>query len=314
MDSEEKIKSVKKVFEKLEPVTLNFEQNIEDTQRSLLSANQLLEVSKQAQIRIKTEAYNNYKLMANGLVTEIITHELHSLLSSSEEEERKYDEHFRFIENYFLENELFEINRTHFLPVKKKFEHLFKKMGDLDKFYSFLERTFITNEGNRALQPTEVKDELGIISERFKFRLKRHNVKIDFSAVNNNWEVPKGALLHVFYNLIDNSIYWIRQRQKIARKNVQYESEQMDSIVIRSTSPNTLQYYDSGTGVLDKYQHILFNELVSGKENGRGMGLYIVRQFLKSFGGDIELLQMKNEFGNRFIFEIRLNQFIEENE
>ena len=314
LDSEEKIKSVKKVFEKLEPVTLNFEQNIEDTQRSLLSANQLLEVSKQAQIRIKTEAYNNYKLMANGLVTEIITHELHSLLSSSEEEERKYDEHFRFIENYFLENELFEINRTHFLPVKKKFEHLFKKMGDLDKFYSFLERTFITNEGNRALQPTEVKDELGIISERFKFRLKRHNVKIDFSAVNNNWEVPKGALLHVFYNLIDNSIYWIRQRQKIARKNVQYESEQMDSIVIRSTSPNTLQYYDSGTGVLDKYQHILFNELVSGKENGRGMGLYIVRQFLKSFGGDIELLQMKNEFGNRFIFEIRLNQFIEENE
>lgn len=314
LDSEEKIASVKRIFEKLEPVALNFEQNIEDTTRSLKSANQLLEVAKQEQVRIKTEAYNNYKLMANGLVTEIITHELHSLLSSSEEEERKYDDHFRFIENYFLENELYDINKTHFLPIKKKFEHLFKKMGDLDKFYSFLDKTFIKSEGNRALLPTNVKSELEIIAERFKFRLKRHKVDVDISSVNNVWEVPKGALLHVFYNLIDNSIYWIRQRQKLAKSNVKYERSQPDSIVIQSTSPNTLQFYDSGTGVLDKYQHILFNELVSGKEDGRGMGLYIVRQFLKSFGGDIELLPVRNEYGNRYIFEICINHFFEDNE
>lgn len=314
LDSEEKIASVKRVFEKLEPVALNFEQNIDDTARSLRSANQLLEVAKQEQVRIKTEAYNNYKLMANGLVTEIITHELHSLLSSSEEEEKKYDEHFRFIESYFLENELYDINKTHLTPVKNKFEHLFKKMGDLDKFYSFLDKTFIKSEGNRALIPTDVKDELGIIVERFKFRLKRHKVEVDISSVNNTWEVPKGALLHVFYNLIDNSIYWIRQRQKQSKTNVKYQRIELDSIVIKSTSPNTLQFYDTGTGVLDKYQHILFNELVSGKEGGRGMGLYIVRQFLKSFGGDIELLPMKNEYGNRYIFEIRLNQSAEDNE
>ncbi|WP_114793124.1 ATP-binding protein [Niabella yanshanensis] len=314
LDSEEKIASVKRVFEKLEPVALNFEQNIDDTTRSLRSANQLLEVAKQEQVRIKTEAYNNYKLMANGLVTEIITHELHSLLSSSEEEEKKYDEHFRFIENYFLENELYDINKTHLKPVKNKFEHLFKKMGDLDKFYSFLDKTFIKSEGNRALVATDVKDELAIIVERFKFRLKRHKVEVDISSVNNTWEVPKGALLHVFYNLIDNSIYWIRQRQKQSKANVKYQRTEHDSIVIKSTSSNTLQFHDTGTGVLDKYQHILFNELVSGKEDGRGMGLYIVRQFLKSFGGDIELLPMKNEYGNRYIFEIRLNQPAEDNE
>ncbi|WP_222537846.1 ATP-binding protein [Pedobacter polysacchareus] len=314
LDSEDKIASVKRVFEKLEPVALNFEQNIDDTTRSLKSANQLLEVAKQEQVRIKTEAYNNYKLMANGLVTEIITHELHSLLSSSEEEERKYDEHFSFLENYFLENELFEINKLHFLPVKKKFEHLFKKMGDLDKFYSFLDKTFIKNEGNRALIPTDVKSELDIIIERFKFRLKRHKVEVNISGVTNIWEVPKGALLHVFYNLIDNSIYWIRQRQKISKTNIKYERSKLDSIIIKSTSPNTLQFHDTGIGVLDRYQHILFNELVSGKEDGRGMGLYIVRQFLKSFGGDIELLPMRNEYGNRYIFEVRINQFIEDNE
>lgn len=314
LDTEDKVNSVKKVFGKLEPVTLNFEQNLDDTQRSLKSANQLLEVAKQEQIRIKTEAYNNYKLMANGLVTEIITHELHSLLSSSEEEAEKYEGHFTTIENHFLDNEEFDINNSHFLPIKDKFDHLYKRMGDLDKFYSFLEKTFITTEGNRALIPTNVKEELEIIVDRFKFRLNRHNVVVDLNSVNNIWEVPKGALLHVFYNLIDNSIYWIRQRQKFAKKDNTYVHEGIDKIVIKTTSPNTIQVEDTGTGVLEKYQHTLFNELVSGRENGRGMGLYIVRQFIKSFGGEIELLPITNSHGNRYIFELRFQNSLEEDE
>ncbi|RRQ48371.1 ATP-binding protein [Maribacter algicola] len=314
LDTEEKINSVKKVFRNLEPIALNFEENLDDTERSLKSANQLLEIAKQEQVRVKTEAYNNYKLMANGLVTEIITHELHSLLSSSEEEGVVYDRHFKVIEKYFLDTELYELNKSHFLPIKKKFEHLFKKMGDLDKFYSFLDKTFITNDGSRILIPTEVKGELKLIVERFKFRLNRHNVRVELSSLNNVWEVPKGALLHVFYNLIDNSIYWIRQRQRMERLDARYKREGTDLIDIKTTSSTTIHFSDTGIGIDDKLQHTLFNELVSGKENGRGMGLYIVRQFLKSFGGNIELLPKRNIYGNRYIFEISINQLTNENE
>lgn len=311
LDSQEKINSVKKIFNQLEPATLDFEKNIEDTENSFKSANLLLEITKQEQGRIKTEAYNNYKLMANGLVTEIITHELHSMLSNSDEEARRYDEHMKMVEEYFLDNELYDLNRNHFLPIKNKFEHLYKRMGDLSRFYSFLEKTFITNEGNRALVPTEIKKELETIGDRFKFRLTRHKVDINYSSVDNVWEVPTGAMLHVFYNLIDNSLYWIRERQKLSRNNVMYTREEKDEIVIRSTSQNTIEFYDTGTGIIDKYQDILFNELVSGKENGRGMGLYIVRQFLKSFGGNIELLPTLNEYGNRYVFEISINNSLE---
>jgi signal transduction histidine kinase len=314
LDTEEKIDTVRKVLKNLEVVTDDFGQNVEDTQKSLESANLLLEITRQEQSRVKTEAYNNYKLMANGLVTEVITHELHSMLSTSEEEEKKYDDHLKTIQKYFLDNELYDINNTHFKPVKDKFEHLYNRMGDLSKFYSFLEKTFITAEGNRVLQPTEIKDELVIISERFLFRTKRHAIDIKFDNVSNIWEVPKGALLHVFYNLIDNSIYWIKQRQSLAKTIPTFKRVAKDEIVIRTTSKNTLEFYDTGTGVVEKYQDILFNELVSGKENGRGMGLYIVRQFLKSFGGNITLLNIKNEFGNRYVFEISLNDYTEENE
>ncbi len=313
LDNNDKIASIQKIFKELEPVALNFEQNINDTNRSFQSANNLIEVARQQQNRIKTEAYNNYKLMANGLVTEVITHELHSLLSKSEDEAKSYEDNFKTIETYFLDNKLYQINKDHLLPVKHKFNHLYARMSDLSKFYSFLEKTFIYKGNSEDLNPVDVKSELEEITTRFKFRLVRHKIDIDYSAVTNIWEVPKGSLLHVFYNLIDNSIYWIKQRQKLAKINNQYKNEGTDSIIIRSINPTTIQFFDSGTGVLERYQHTLFNEMESGKEDGgRGMGLYIVRQFLKSFGGEIELLQPVNVFGNRYIFEIRIKNSLEE--
>lgn len=306
LDSPDKIGAVQKLFKQLEPTTLNFEKNIENTNRSFISANALMEVVKQQQIKIKTEAYNNYKLMANGLVTEIITHELHSLLSDSDSELQKYDLHFKNLENYFLNNELYDINRNHLLPIKDKFSHLFSRMSDLDKFYSFLEKTFLYKGNSQDLSVVSLQDELREITDRFKFRLTRHKIDIDFSMVNNMWEVPKGSLLHVFYNLIDNAIYWTKERQRLSRTNNLFKSENKDKIIIRTINPSTIQIYDTGTGVYERYQDTLFNELESGKENGRGMGLYIVRQFLKSFGGEISLIEPLNSYGHKYIFEIQM--------
>ncbi|WP_419699043.1 sensor histidine kinase [Mucilaginibacter sp. NFX135] len=306
LDSDSKISAVQKVFSELEPIALNFEQNIEDTNRSFLSANTLLEVARQQQIRIKTEAYNNYKLMANGLVTEVITHELHSLLTYSEDEENTFDEHFKALQQHLLDNGLYDLNNDHLIPVQKKFKHLYSRMGDLNKFYSFLERTFIYKGNSEDFVPVNLADELKGIFDRFKFRLVKHKIDIDVLSVSNLWEVPKGSLMHVFYNLIDNSIYWIDRRQNLAKTNSTYATAEKDCIKVRTVNANTVQYFDTGTGVLEKYQHTLFNEMESGKENGRGMGLYIVRQFLKSFGGEIELLDALNVHGNRYIFEIRM--------
>ena len=56
-------------------------------------------------------------------------------------------------------------------------------------------------------------------------------------------------------------------------------------------------------------EDVLFQPLESGKENhtGRGMGLYIVQQLLRSFSADIELTDERNEYGNRYKFRITLN-------
>lgn len=116
--------------------------------------------------------------------------------------------------------------------------------------------------------------------------------------------MPKGVLLHVLYNLFTNSIYWIDIREKRALKEKSY-SVPNNKIVIEQKTDTNIWVYDSGLGVLKKMEYLLFEALQSGKENdGRGMGLYIVKKLLKSFNADIELLEETNEWGNRYIFSI----------
>ena len=118
------------------------------------------------------------------------------------------------------------------------------------------------------------------------------------------WFVPKGVLLHVFYNLINNSLYWIDVRRKRAQSDSTYAYPGTDTIAIEEYGVDGIVVYDTGTGVSKSMEDILFEPLQSGKplSEGRGMGLYIVRKLLNSFGGEIELLDERNEYGNRYKF------------
>ena len=51
---------------------------------------------------IEIESYNNYKLMANGLITETITHELHSLSKTGITPDAS--KHFDFLKDYFVQS------------------------------------------------------------------------------------------------------------------------------------------------------------------------------------------------------------------
>jgi signal transduction histidine kinase len=307
LDTDNKKEAIKNVLNGLKEISQSFEQNITDAKRSFQSANKLIRIAESEQKRIEIEAYNNFKLMANGLVTEVITHELHSLVSYDNSREQN-DEHFNALRNYLFEQKQFELNKQHLEPINKKFNALFSKMSDLNRFYSFLEKTFLYKGNSHDFEKVAVAEYLAELNNRFDFRLKKNKINLNFETVNQMWVVPKGSLTHIFYNLIDNSIYWIQERQRRARYDSSYLINALDSITIRGIDEHTIHFFDSGTGVLSRYEHTLFNSLESGKENGRGMGLYIVRNFLKSFGGDIELLPERNVFNNRYIFEIKVKQ------
>lgn len=311
LDTEEKINKVRKALKSIKKETLNFTENADETITSFNNNSKIIAITENRVKEIETEAYNNYKLMANGLVTEVITHELHSLVSGKQNKEQNF-ERFEILKNFLFEHQAFELNKNNLYPIRNSYESLLENLNSIGSFYQFLEKTFLHKGDRDELHSQNVKEFLQEFESRFENRLTKNKIHLDLENADLNIEAPQGTLVHLFYNLIENSIYWVQERQRRALGDKFYKIKGDDKITIAKINDYVFHYYDTGTGVLNQYQHTLFQPLVSGKQKGRGMGLYIVRKFLESFGASIVLLNDENTFGNKYIFEVNFKSNQEE--
>ena len=306
LDTPQKIKSVRKAFKDIDKSFHSLSDNVDKTVAAISDTNSIIKIIEAKEEAIKVESYNNYKLMANGLITEVLTHELHALVSKVDDRS-KHRKHLEVINNYLLKKSAKDIYLNDFTPIKNAFNILGTRLDEMNTFYHFLEKTFIKKGTSDDFETQK----LCIFFEDLKNRLsqKLGDVVLDFSSTEGKSVfVPKGVLIHIFYNLIDNSLYWIAERKYRAKHDSQYNLEKNDYIKINYIDQTTIQIYDSGTGVIPRCENTLFYPLESGKRKGegRGMGLYIIKKLLESFDGDIVLLPDRNLYGNKFIFEITL--------
>lgn len=288
----------------LEDINKQAEENVavsSETAQLLAEANEQLKV-------IEVESYNNFKLMANGLITETITHELHSVSKTSIDS--TIPEHFEFLKTYFKNSGVIPEYNTHVYPIKNGYESILSKIMGVSDLYSFLETTFIKKGTYGQFVSQSISE---VVEDVYKNLMKSNTLKtvsLRHDCEGTIWITPKGVLVHVFYNLFSNALYWINKRREYATHDPKYLNEDEDQIVIEPYGQNEIIVYDTGTGVMPEMQDILFEALQSGKPNneGRGMGLYIVRQLMKSFGGNIYLLDELNAYGNKYKFLITLNE------
>lgn len=89
-----------------------------------------------------------------------------------------------------------------------------------------------------------------------------------------------GLILQVLINLIDNAIYWLG-KSGIPDKKIHFAI---------STTDRTLIIGDNGNGIREDIIPLVFNEFFSMKSNGRGLGLYIVRELLLRINAQIEVI------------------------
>ena len=251
---------------------------------------------------IEVESYNNYKLMANGLITETITHELHSLSNTGISP--KTEEHFEVLKDYFVSNGAVPTYNHHVVPIYNSYTNIAAKLDQVGDLYSFLETTFIRKGTIDEFIHQNILSVVRGIRENLKETITKNNISIVCQTEDLSWFVPKGVLLHVFYNLINNSLYWIDVRKKRSQSDPYYALQNEDEILIEEYGVDGIIVSDTGTGVSRNMEDILFEPLQSGKpfSEGRGMGLYIVRKLLNSFGGEIELMEDRNQYGNRYKF------------
>jgi signal transduction histidine kinase len=137
--------------------------------------------------------------------------------------------------------------------------------------------------------------------EHHNARLQPKSIRVsidDREAAGFSVQMGKGRLSQIFDNLLINAEYWVGRELRGGRVS--------EGVIQAEIRAPYVRVWDNGPGVDPRYENSLFEPFVSGRagEGGRGLGLYIVNQFLTSENCAIELLPDRNANGRRYIFEI----------
>lgn len=209
--------------------------------------------SMNEEIRVREELARIHSLAQLGITVEIIGHELEALDSRVDEglttllRELRSKEHLELTQKvYEAHSELTE--KINFLsPLKLSGDKSYRKITGLD-IYEFILSYFNTKVEGKGIKISTTDD--------FK------NISIyDLTS----------RIYPVFINLINNSIYWLRMEDE---KEIVIDL--IDGLVVVS---------DSGPGVDSDDIPMLFTLFFSRKQRGgRGVGLYLSKQNLRSSG------------------------------
>lgn len=110
-----------------------------------------------------------------------------------------------------------------------------------------------------------------------------------------------GLMLQVLINLVDNSVFWLKSSDNVD-KQLHFHLNPLEQ---------TLIVADNGKGIRDDVAPLIFQEFFSMKSDGRGLGLYIVRELLLRIGAEIHVLtnpQDKILSGANFIIKFNTKE------
>jgi len=136
-----------------------------------------------------------------------------------------------------------------------------------------------------------------------------HNERLGHSgiAVQVTWRskpfavnVNQGKLTQIFDNLVLNSEYWLTEDARLGGSP--------DAAILIEGDRPVICYSDSGPGIDPAVEASLFDPFVTMKgRGGRGLGLFIVKQFMEAEGCTISLDSDRNSRGRLFRFRLDLS-------
>lgn len=134
----------------------------------------------------------------------------------------------------------------------------------------------------RNMESVSVKECIKTVLRYFRYEINgKITTNVEELSEDIFVETNKGIILQILINLVDNAIYWINESKNVPRQLFFTINE----------SEQTLIVSDSGNGIREEIVPLIFDEFVSMKANGRGLGLYIVRELLYRINADIAVLE-----------------------
>lgn len=137
----------------------------------------------------------------------------------------------------------------------------------------------------KAIQDVSVFDNIEKVVKYFRRDIENKiSVQIikdkDIVVTTNN-----GLILQILINLLDNAIYWANRTEK----------KKLEIIFKLNSKNKTLIIADNGPGIREDAEALIFNEFFSLKSDGRGLGLYIVKEILLRINAEISIIQEEKE-------------------
>lgn len=242
---------------------------------------------KKQEILIKSRQIEEIKdivpLLGLGIIAESLTHEMNRI-EQNIEECAKDTIKFKSDSSRIIKNQRNIITQTNFLKIQlAHLESTYRKnleKQEVIQLKEFLLEMYVKEESPMSRKAN--KESVNIIVEGDDIRLKAN----------------KGILTTVFDNIFLNSLYWVQYA----------EQEKYIKFVIKGNGQ--VECFDSGCGVHVNIEDSLFEPFSYMKKNGRGLGLFIVKELVENMNGRVWLSEERRE-GRRFKFVFDLSERME---
>ena len=226
-----------------------------------------------------------YESMALGLTAEALSHEIDNIT----------DQLLR--RSKAIKTDLSKRNITDG-KILEFIEYVYSAVIALQKQMTFLSPTLNYVREKRTIINVNIL--INEIISYFNNRWDNIPIAIKVNDIENLsflLKVSKGKIIQIIDNLILNSEHWLKEDIRQGK---------IDNGIIKIVaSPPYIIIFDNGRGIDPTVEASLFDPFVTTKANGRGLGLYIVKQLLASEGCSIELLPERNK--NRCLFKFQLD-------
>ncbi len=176
--------------------------------------------------------------------------------------------------------------------VKEQVAHLVDTLGEFRKFY----------RSNHNIDSLDIGALLNSITVLVGDDLRKQSVKLHIECEDNlSVEANENDIKHLFINLINNA------KDEMVISEIDYDHR---NIFIRCRSDQdsvNIEIEDSGNGIADELKTEIFDMNFTTKEEsgGTGMGLYMSKQIVDKYGGEISV---SNAQDSGAIFEIEFKK------
>ncbi len=215
---------------------------------------------------------NTEDLAAVGLSVETASHDMSMMLSKGVD---AIDNLIKDIDGGVLTDEQIE-NELH--SIRGMFSFVKDQMRDIQLMFK---------SSKQKRRPIRFEDLLEKVEKIYKRTLNRENIEYTVNKIGSPIIVKctDAVILQLLINLFDNAVYWLAMPDIVEKKI---------TITLDGNNQQVI-FSDNGPGIRDDDKPFIFEAFYSGKEDGRGLGLYIARQLLQRMGYSISLAEIPSE-------------------